>query len=92
MLGRRNLPKLVCEKVEFLNSDFCTMIGNTYKIFKNIFKDFLNKGKREVNMVCFDIESVERLKYAFFIDSTSVFYHLQQCFIPPKNVKYTDPK
>ena len=30
---------------------FLTLNGDTYKLFKNIFNDFLNEGKGEINML-----------------------------------------
>ena len=49
-----------------------TLNGHTYRLFKNIFNDFLNEDKGEINMnittpnLYFDTISVERLKKHVF--------------------------
>ena len=49
VLLRRGISlTVICEKVKFSNSDFAiifvTLNGYTYKLFKNIFNDFLTEG------------------------------------------------
>ena len=50
LLGHEISLKDICEKVKFSNYDFCiifvTMNGHTYKLFKNVFNDFLTGEKR----------------------------------------------
>ena len=49
--------KVICENVKFSNCDFCNNWRDyewtyicTYKLFKNIFNDFLTEVKGEINM------------------------------------------
>ena len=56
LLRREISLKVICEKSNF-QTDFCTifmtMNGHTctYKLFKDIFNDFLIEGKGEIDMV-----------------------------------------
>ena len=63
---------------------FMPMNGHTYKLFKNIFNDFLTESKGEINTVLtkllkklyFDTTLVEGAKKScFLIYSSTVFYH-----------------